>query len=46
MEDLVSYEWGATTPNPRVSDPEGLLLHHDEPPPPSPVCDNVIAMVR
>jgi hypothetical protein len=45
MKDLDPYQWGAATPNPRVSDPDGLLLHHDESPPPSPVSKNVIAMV-
>jgi hypothetical protein len=26
MEDLDPYEWGATSPNPCVNDPEGLVL--------------------
>jgi hypothetical protein len=26
MEDLDPYEWGATSPNPQVSDPEELVL--------------------
>jgi hypothetical protein len=26
MEYLDPYDWGATSPNPEVSDPEGLVL--------------------